>query len=355
MNVVDFFAGCGGASRGFQAAGLKIVAAIESNLDAAATFALNFPQAKIYPRDIRLLQPQDIKPSLAKLTGPLLFVAGAPCQPFSKLNRLKRDDDARIGLLAEFTRFVEFYRPDYIFIENAPGLKKYQAENSPLNTFIETLIGLGYPSPKEAVVTALEYGVPQVRPRLIVIASKHGELDFPGPTHGQRRPEVPYATVRDWIGDLPPLKAGEKDPLDPDHQAAGLSPLNLERLRYTPEGGDRCHWPTRLKLPGHKRLLKETGHEGYGDVYGRLAFNKPASSLTTRCVSYSNGRFGHPTQDRAISLREAASIQTFPRDFRFMGSLNSRARQVGNAVPPLLAERFGRLFRAVEKGRLKGR
>ncbi|HEX8954895.1 MAG TPA: DNA cytosine methyltransferase, partial [Burkholderiaceae bacterium] len=124
-----------------------------------------------------------------------------------------------------------------------------------------------------------------------------------------------------------------------DHRAAALSKLNLARIAATPEGGGREHWPRRLLLDCHK------GHAGHTDVYGRLAWDKPAAGLTTRCISYSNGRFGHPEQDRAISVREAACLQTFPTDFVFCGSLNSRAKQIGNAVPPLMARSVGQKIR----------
>ena len=204
-----------------------------------------------------------------------------------------------------------------------------------------------------ATVRAADFGGPQWRPRLILLASRRGTPAFPATTNGGGGTLPDYSTVRDWIGDLPPIGAGERHPDDPDHQASKLSSLNLERIRRTPEGGGRADWPSRLRLGCHDRMLRDAGVEGHSDVYGRLSFDKPASGLTTRCVSYSNGRFGHPVRDRAISLREAARLQTFPASFRFEGGLGSKARQVGNAVPPLLAERFGLALLASEKRRLK--
>ena len=177
--------------------------------------------------------------------------------------------------------------------------------------------------------------MPQRRGRLIVLASRLGVPGFPEPTHGIGR--LPYSTVRDWIADLPPIAAGETHPTVKNHQAAALSELNMKRIRATPEGGDRLDWPAELWLECHSG-----GYDGHTDVYGRMMWESPATGLTTRCISYSNGRFGHPKQDRAISAREAASLQTFPEDFEFMGSLTSQARQIGNAVPILLAESVGR-------------
>jgi DNA (cytosine-5)-methyltransferase 1 len=351
MNVVDFFSGCGGASCGFRKAGCRIVAGVDNDQDAAATFALNFPEATIFNQDIRYLSPSNLEPLISNISGPLLFAACAPCQPFSRQNRQKKLNDERINLLGEFSRFVEYFEPDYIFLENVPGLQKYSVKDGPLNTFLDKLRKLNYPNPSVEAIYAAKYGVPQWRLRLIVIASKYGELDFPPPTNANG--ELRYATAREWIEDLPPLNAGESDPSDDSHRSARLSPKNLERIRNTPEGGSRKRWPKRLQLDCHKKMLKETGREGHSDAYGRLSFDKPASGLTTRCLSYSNGRFGHPTQDRAISLREAACLQTFPRDFRFAGLLNSRAKQVGNAVPPLLAERFANSFLEAESRRLK--
>lgn len=148
----------------------------------------------------------------------------------------------------------------------------------------------------------------------------------------------PVATVRDWIGGLPTIAAGCTDPGDPDDRSAALSTMNLRRIAWTREGGGREAWPKSLLLDCHK------GFDGHSDVYGRLAWDRPAAGLTTRCISYSNGRFGHPDQNRALSVREAACLQTFPRRYRFVGSLESKARQVGNAVPPLTAKAMGRAF-----------
>jgi DNA (cytosine-5)-methyltransferase 1 len=156
---------------------------------------------------------------------------------------------------------------------------------------------------------------------------------MPQATHGNGRRKV--STVQQWIRRLPTLEAGQIHPKDPDHAAMALSPLNLKRIASTPEGKGRESWPADLLLDCHE------GHSGHSDVYGRLAWDRPASAMTTRCLSYSNGRYGHPDQNRAISLREAACLQTFPKTFRFSGTLTSRGRQVGNAVPPLLARRIG--------------
>jgi DNA (cytosine-5)-methyltransferase 1 len=240
--------------------------------------------------------------------------------------------------LGHFQKFVEYYLPEYVFFENVPGLQRVKSKKGPFAEFLATLARLKY-NKAVGIVKALDYGVPQRRRRLVVVASRLGSICIPKPTHGDGRPNPKYSTVEDWIGDLPAIAAGQTHKTDPNHRAASLSRLNLTRIKAISPGEDRRQWPEELKLDCHSN-----GYKGHTDVYGRMRWDHPASGLTTRCISLSNGRFGHPDQDRAISVREAACLQTFPRDFIFKGSLNSMARQIGNAVPVILAEHFGRHF-----------
>lgn len=339
IKVVDFFSGCGGTSAGLRAAGMEIILGIDNDPDAKATFRSNFPNASFIGRDIRKIRTSDLQRHVSvNRQFPLLFCACAPCQPFSKQRHEKRGNDERASLLWQFVRFVRRYKPEFIVVENVPGLQKFAGENESFERFVSKLKSLGY-HVRSGVVESRKYGVPQRRRRLVVMASLLGPVTFPKPTHGPRERGQPYVTVWQSIGALPPIPAGGQHPEIANHRAAGLSPLNLERIRATPEGGSRIDWPEHLRLNCHTN-----GYNGHSDVYGRMRKDAPASGLTTRCVSLSNGRFGHPTQDRAISVREAACLQTFPLDFEFHGSLNSMARQVGNAVPVLLAERFGQRF-----------
>jgi DNA (cytosine-5)-methyltransferase 1 len=241
-------------------------------------------------------------------------------------------------LLLDFVRFVKYYEPAYVFVENVPGLQTLSPETGPFPEFTSQLNTLGYHI-EAHVIESCDYGVPQRRRRLVAIGSRGAAIKFPRPTHGPGTRYPQYSTVWKWIGNLPPLRAGEQHPVVANHCASGLSALNLERIRATPEGGGRQHWPHRLLLRCH-----HANYDGHTDVYGRMRRDALASALTTRCISLSNGRFGHPLQDRAISVREAACLQTFPRSFRFEGSLNSMARQIGNAVPVLLARKFGSAF-----------
>jgi DNA (cytosine-5)-methyltransferase 1 len=330
--VFDFFSGCGGTSHGLASSGMDIVFGLDFDKDSAKTFMQNIQPTMFIEDDIRSISVEILKPLFIGLHGPIVFSGCAPCQPFSKQNRSSNAADPRRNMLREFARFVERWKPDYVIVENVPGLQRVNPEEGPLAQFKGNLTKLGY-SYVVGILPALWYGVPQVRERLILIASKTAGISLPKPTHGEGL--QPTSSVFDAIGDLPPLKAGEVHPKDGDHHAAMLSPLNLRRILATPIGGGRESWPQELWLDCHR------GHRGHSDVYGRLSWGKPAASLTTRCISLSNGRFGHPEQHRAISAREAACLQTFPKSYRFCGSLESRARQIGNAVPPKFAEAIG--------------
>lgn len=328
IDVFDFFSGCGGTSSGFRQAGFNIKMGLDIDVDSKHTFQLNFPEAIFINTDIRELHENSISALIGKRASPLLFSGCAPCQPFSKQNRQSTLSDSRLNLLDEFGRFIKKWKPEYVFVENVPGMQKQSAKSDTFQRFLELLTKIGY-SFDIQIVEAQWFGVPQKRSRLVFLASLKNQIFIPPQTHGPEK--LRYSTVAEWISDLPTLENGQTDILDPDHFALKLSPLNLERIRATPEGGGREFWPERLILNCHK------GYSGHSDVYGRLSWNKPAAGLTTKCISYSNGRFGHPSQDRALSLREAACLQTFPRDFLFTGSKQSKARQVGNAVPPLMA------------------
>jgi len=334
--LVDFFSGCGGTSLGFRLAGMRILAGVDNDLSSGTTFQKNFPEATFIRKDIRSMQPSDISEIIESAkAAPLVFSACAPCQPFSKQRRQTKVDDDRIPLLLEFRRFVESFLPACIFIENVPGMQRGVDAESPFQEFREKIQEHDY-HVAFAVVSSASYGVPQRRYRLVALASRLGSIEFPLPTHGPGTSHPAYSTVRDWISDLPAIEAGEEHAAVPNHRAGALSDLNLRRIKATPEGGGRKNWPKELELDCHTN-----GYKGHSDVYGRMSWDAPATGLTTRCISLSNGRFGHPTQNRAISVREAACLQTFPRDFTFTGNWESTGRQIGNAVPVLLASKFG--------------
>lgn len=336
ISVFDFFSGCGGTSQGFQQAQMNIMLGIDYDKDACETFKLNFPHAKVINDDIHNIPTSSIREQveLAQSKGFVLFSGCAPCQPFSKQNKNKYASDPRRSLLNEFGRFVAEFQPDLVFIENVPGIQKVGKLPTPFNDFLNLLKNLNY-SYDFKIVSALWYGVPQNRKRLVLIGAKNLKITLPFHNYLQ---DNEFSTVRDWIYNLPAIKAGEKHMYIEDHQAARLSTINLERIKHTKEGGGRETWPSHLKLNCHKK------YKGHNDTYSRMAWDKPASVLTTRCISYSNGRYGHPEQNRAISLREAALLQTFPMHYKFYGTQVSKAKQIGNAVPPLMAQKIGEYF-----------
>ena len=339
VKVFDFFSGCGGASCGFRDAGMDIVFALDFEPDSKRTYQMNFPSTHFELKNIRETPITEVSSIVdAQKPSPVLFCGCAPCQPFTKQNRkqLKQEDDDRKSLLSRFAEFVEVCKPDIVFIENVPGIEEEKLSTEPFGGFLQSLRSTGYNHVKYSKVRAMKYGIPQCRCRLVLLASRHGLIELPLETNGPGTDNPKYETVRNWIGNLPPIDAGEEHATVLNHRAAGLSERNLERIRSTAEGGGHRDWPEQLKLDCHKNTT------GYSDVYGRMAWDRPATALTTRCNSYSNGRFGHPDQDRAISIREAACLQTFPLDFRFEGSLASMARQIGNAVPVRLATIIGR-------------
>ena len=363
--VFDFFCGCGGTSEGFREAGMDVVWALDADPSAARTFRENFPKARFHEGDVNDLQPEDLKQEMERHPDCLtLFCGCAPCQPFTKQQTQKKQNDPRRHLLRSFAKFVEVAQPDFVFVENVPGVQKDQGgDDSPFAQFLKVIDGLGYHYDKPgAVVAAQDYGAAQIRHRFIFLASKHGVVKIPEATHGPGK--SPYRTVREAIAGLPPIEAGV-DYVDPEgkitcHRAAALSKKNLARIRATPsDGGSRMAWTSKsgLRLKCHTRTKtvdgKKLKHSGHTDVYGRLWWDRPSTGLTTRCISYSNGRFGHPEQNRAISVREAARIQGFPDTFHFTGSLNDQARQVGNAVPVPLAKAVGEAVVLQAAGRMK--
>lgn len=334
MIAVDFFCGAGGLTRGLLDAGIRVVVGVDVDKGCKETFERNNAPATFLSADMRSLTVAELKKLLPKhRSDDLLLAACAPCQPFSKHKKHRGGDD-QSRLLSHFGRFVEGLRPGYIFIENVPGITKIGGFST-FRRFRKLLDKLHY-SVAEGVLDAKDYGVPQTRRRYVIIAVKKGVVRLPPQTHGQGLKE--YRTVRQAFKGLPPLKAGQEHKTVPNHSASNLSKLNLRRIGSCPkDGGDRRDWRANLQLDCHKD--EDAGHT---DTYGRMWWDRPAPALTCKCVSLSNGRYGHPTQDRAISLREAASLQSFSRKYRFLGSSRVHlAQQIGNAVPVLLAKAAG--------------
>lgn len=334
MRAIDFFCGGGGMTHGLLKAGIHVLAGVDICPDYQETYEKN-NQNRYIAKGISDISEDDILRIIPDINtaDDVLFVGCAPCQPFSKQRNSSEEHKDRT-LLVEFGNIVTLYRPAYVVVENVPGIKGKGVDV--FEQFLKKLDENGYRY-KYSILNARDYGVPQNRKRLVLIASRVTEVFFPEPSYGKL--EKPYRTVEDAIRNYPPICAGQEYEGIPNHKAMVLSDLNLARIRATAHnGGSRTDWPEELVLNCHK--TKKSGHT---DVYGRMAWNCAAPTLTSKCCSLSNGRFGHPDQDRAISFREAAALQSFPDSYVFYGKTNSViARQIGNAVPVLLAEAIGK-------------
>jgi DNA (cytosine-5)-methyltransferase 1 len=344
--LIDLFAGCGGGSLGFVEAGLSAVAAVEIDGDAAAAYETNVGIRPL-TMDIRKVEGTELLRAAGLKPGECTLLFGCPpCQSFTTLRRGARSsrlDRLRNSLYLDYLRLAAAVQPRHIAFENVPGMLSTRWRPR-FEALLEGLTDLGY-CHEWAVLDAADFGVPQRRQRILVIASRVSEPVLPTATHGHpasagRRGHV---TVRSAIGSLLYLATGETDPRDPYHRARRHSPLALKRLRAIPEGGARKDLPTDLQLECHK------DHNGHYDIYGRMWWDRPAPTLTTGCTNVTRGRFAHPDQDRAITLREAMLLQSFPRDAVLHGSFEERAVQVGNAIPPLLAKRIGLAVVAMEE------
>ena len=334
LKVVDFFCSVGGVSLGFKQAGIEVLGGIDIDVTCKETYEKNIG-AKFLAEDVSLLDFKKVANTfgIKRNQKDLIFVGCSPCQYYSNIKTDKTKSQKTRLLLADFQEFVAYFKPGYIFIENVPGLD--HKEGSPLGQFKTFLTENGYIFDDE-VLNAKYFGVPQTRRRYVLIASRvKKSIQLPKP----KRKNV--KTVKQAIGNyekFPPIQHGTIDTTPFAHSAAKLAPINIKRIKNTPHnGGGRLAWKnSELQLACYQN------HDGHTDVYGRMHWEKPAPTITTRFVSYSSGRYGHPEQDRAISLREGATLQSFPEDFIFYSnSKGTIARMIGNAVPPELAKKIG--------------
>jgi DNA (cytosine-5)-methyltransferase 1 len=334
MKAFDFFCGAGGLTRGLLDAGIHVVAGFDNDERCKNTYRHNNADVKFIVKDIRDITIAELK-RVGRVNSfkDILFAGCAPCQPFSSQRKGgKQIRDAT--LLSAFGHLVEEAKPGWVLMENVPGIARV-AGNSTFRRFVGLLKSNKY-NVCYAVLDAKSYGVPQNRRRIVLIAARDAMPSLPKPKYG---PSLrPFKTTQNAIAHFPVLRAGEYHSNIPNHVAAAITAKNIERLMHTPrDGGDRRSWPEDLRLTCH---TKDYG--GHTDVYGRMAWNAPAPTLTGRCRSISNGRYGHPEQDRAISLREAAALQSFPDGYVFFGSNTHIGLQIGNAVPVKLAEELGK-------------
>jgi len=329
--AIDLFCGVGGLTLGLQNAGIDVRLGIDIDPACEYPYTAN-NKAEFLLKSVEDIEADELVDYFDE--GNVKLLAGcAPCQTFSKYNQKATSEDERWWLLVHFSDLVRDLAPEIVTMENVPGLQ----EQDVFKRFVLRLRRNGYDVHYETIKCE-EYGIPQTRQRLVLLASKLGPISLLSPKEfGSKR-----VTVCSSIGNLPELGAGEEDEDDPLHQASALSKLNLRRIKASKPGGTWRDWDKSLVAKCHKKRKGKT----YSGVYGRMSWDEPAPTITTQFHGFGNGRFGHPEQNRAISLREGAILQSFPRTYKFVRTdepifKSSIGRLIGNAVPVRLGEVIG--------------
>lgn len=330
--ALDLFSGCGGLSLGLRQAGFQVIGAIDVDELAVETYRANHKHVRVWRRNIRWLRPRLLMRELGLRPGQLDLLAGCPpCQGFSNIRTLNGSrvvDDPRNDLIRDFLRFVRALRPKAIMMENVPGL----LNDARFAQFVKKLRAMGY-KPKFKVLDTASFGVPQRRKRMILLAGRSNRLTFAKPARKKR-------TVGEAIGSLPrPGKSGDKL-----HDLPALRDPRIKKLikQIPRNGGSRIDLGSGYQLPCHRRC------DGFKDIYGRMSLNDVAPTITSGCINPSKGRFLHPRQDRAITLREAALLQTFSRRYKFSLRRGKYpiAEMIGNALPPQFIKRHAAQVRS---------
>ncbi len=342
LKAIDFFCSGGGMTYGIRQSGIEVIAGIDNDPDVKETYEKNNPGTKFIQADVFKLKEIDLSKyaGIKKNDDDLILIGCSPCQYWSIIQTDKKKSQQSKDLLKEFHRFVKYYNPGFVVIENVPGLERKKQESG-LQDFLDSLKKMGYKNVDDSygIYNLNEYGVPQTRKRFSLIVSRVTKEKIK-PKKSERKP-----IVKDFLGEhngFPKVNAGYKDSSNFQHSVAGLSKENLEVLSKTPKNGGNTV----------KKRKHFTG-KGFKDSYSRMSWDKPAPTITTKFFSISNGRFAHPEENRAISLREGATLQTFPKNYVFYAkSMQANARMIGNAVPPEFAKRIGE---AILKGLKNGK
>jgi len=338
LKAVDFFCSGGGMSYGIQESGIKILAGIDVDINCKETYIANIKGAEFIHADVFELKENDLENqlNLKKDDDELVLIGCSPCQFWSIINTDKTKSKESKNLLIEFSRFVKYFNPGYVVVENVPGVLR-KKEESGLEKFIFWLENNNYKVHFD-VHNVSDYGVPQNRKRFTLIANRVSDKVLkPTKLIGNK------LTVRDVIGEhngFPKIKAGHKDDTNFNHSVPKLSEVNLKRLKKVKkDGGNRLGFANDAELQLKCFIGKDNS---FKDTFGRLWWDKPSPTITTKFFSVSNGRFVHPEEHRALSLREGAVLQSFPKNYKFEGSSTATiARIIGNAVPPEYARKIG--------------
>jgi DNA (cytosine-5)-methyltransferase 1 len=330
---VDLFCGAGGLTEGLVKAGVNVVAGVDFDKACKYPYESNHPGIAFHKADVAKLDAATVAEWFGD--AEVRVLAGcAPCQPFSSYSqRYETVGTERWGLINHFGCLVEELLPDIVTMENVPAVTKH----SVFDDFVAKLKGLKYEVWYD-VIDCTEYGLPQRRRRTVLLASRHGRIELSAPRAKKLR------TVADVLSDLPELEHGGSDAKDPLHTASSLSPLNFKRIQASTPGGSWRDWKDKSLIA--KCHTKETG-KTYPGVYGRMTWEEPSPTLTTQFYGFGNGRFGHPEQDRGLSLREGAILQGFPKKYKFVPKgepiqFKALGRLIGNAVPVDLGRVIGK-------------
>jgi len=339
--AIDFFCGAGGMTCGLREAGIEVIAGVDFDPQCKDTYEANNKGSKFVEANIKEL-PSDYfekEFSVAKDDDNLIMIGCSPCQYYSIINTSKNKSKESKDLLIDFQKFIEYYKPGYVLVENVPGIvTNKESVLSKFKDFLESE-SMGY-KVEYRIINMCDYGIPQTRKRFSLIANRVGkDIIFP-------KKDDKKAIVSDFIGvknGFPKIPAGHKDDSEFQHSVSKLSEISLRRLQKTQHnGGSRLSWKDDSEL----QLKCFVGKDDiFKDTFGRMWWDKPAPTITTKFFSVSNGRFAHPDEDRAISLREGATLQTFDKNYVFKAkSITVNARLIGNAVPPEYARRLGEII-----------
>jgi len=327
ISAIDLFCGIGGLSYGLKKSGIKIKAGIDIDATCEYPYKKNI-KADFIGIDVSTILGNDLLSKYWENSSEIKVLVGcAPCQPFSTHSNKKKnkENDPKWDLIKQFQRLIQETNPEIISMENVPNLANQNVFKEFRNFLIENEYNVFFEK-----VYLPNYGLPQKRRRLVLLASKFGKIKLIPPTHNPNT----YKTTKDAIGNLPPVQAGEIHKDDPLHRTTKLSPINIKRIKSSKPNGTWLDWDKSIRLKCHTKPSGQT----YKSVYGRMSWNEPSPTITTQFYNFGTGRFGHPEQDRALTIREAALLQTFPKDYIFYKNekdikLTKIGVHIGNAVP----------------------